>query len=241
MTAPARTKRPRPVPGPPREYHFPRFERRRLENGVELVVAPVRKLPLVTVAVLNDAGAVCDVAGREGTAQLVAKLMTEGGTERSDGAELTERFERLGASVDSRADWDAAALTTTGACAKGLAVSNDEGSNGGTDGAGGSDGEGDGGSDGAGGTDSASTGGAAGGSGKGAGGTGTGGAGVGGMGVSAGGAGVGGGPTTGTGGSPGTGGAGASPQVCSMRAHNIRNARNLAMVKNSSASAARRK
>jgi hypothetical protein len=37
------------------------------------------------------------------------------------------------------------------------------------------------------------------------------------------------------------GGAGASPQVCSIRAHSVRNARNFAMVKNSSTSAARRK
>src|SRR5215213_8855719 len=101
MTAPASTKAPRPVPGPPREYHFPRFERRRLENGIELVVAPVTKLPLVTVAILSDAGSVCDPSGREGTAQLAAKLMLEGGTAKSDGTELTERFERLGASIDS--------------------------------------------------------------------------------------------------------------------------------------------
>lgn len=113
MTAPTIAKAPRPAPGPPREYHFPRFERRRLANGLELVVAPVTKLPLATVAVVSDAGAVCDPEGREGTAQLVAKLMTEGGTERSDGAELTARFERLGASVDSHADWDAAAVTMT--------------------------------------------------------------------------------------------------------------------------------
>lgn len=102
----------RPVPGPPRAYHFPRFERRRLDNGIELIVAPVHKLPLVTVSVLIDAGAVCDPAGREGTAQLVAKLLLEG-TQTSDGAELTERFERLGASIDASADWDAAAVTLT--------------------------------------------------------------------------------------------------------------------------------
>ena len=78
----------RPKPGPPRSYHFPRFERRRLENGLEIVVASVSKLPLATVAVLVDAGAVCDPQGREGTAQLVAKLLLEG-TEKSDGAELT--------------------------------------------------------------------------------------------------------------------------------------------------------
>jgi zinc protease len=113
MTAPATTtKAARPVPGPPREYHFPHFERRRLDNGLHLLVAPVRKLPLVTVVVLFDAGAVCDPAGREGTAQLVAKLMIEG-TQKSDGGELTERFERLGASIDAQADWDTAAITMT--------------------------------------------------------------------------------------------------------------------------------
>jgi zinc protease len=113
MIATTSAKAPRPVPGPPREYHFPRFHRRRLANGLELVVAPVTKLPLATVAIVSDAGAVCDRQGLEGTAQLVAKLMTEGGTERSDGAELTARFERLGASIDSHADWDAAAITMT--------------------------------------------------------------------------------------------------------------------------------
>src|SRR5215470_12145274 len=112
MTAPAKTKAERPLPGPPRSYAFPSFERQRLDNGIELVVAPVTKLPLATVVVLVDAGAVCDSAGREGTAQLVAKLLLEG-TEKSDGAELTERFERLGATVDAEADWDAAAVTLT--------------------------------------------------------------------------------------------------------------------------------
>jgi zinc protease len=108
----ARTKAPRPLPGPPREYHFPRFERRSLENGLKLVVAPVKKLPLATVLVVVDAGAVCDPEGREGTAQLVAKLLLEG-TEQYDGAELTEQFEQLGASIDASADWDAAEVAMT--------------------------------------------------------------------------------------------------------------------------------
>ena len=113
MSASVSGKAARPTPGAPREYHFPRFERRRLENGIELIVAPVTKLPLVTVAILSDAGSVCDPAGREGIAQLAAKLMLEGGTEKCDGTELTERFERLGASIESQADWDAAAITMT--------------------------------------------------------------------------------------------------------------------------------
>jgi zinc protease len=112
MTATPTAKSPRPVPGPPREYHFPHFERRELANGVRLVVAPTHSLPLATVAVLIDAGAVCDPEGREGTAQLVAKLLLEG-TATSDGAELTERFERLGASIDASADWNAAFVSMT--------------------------------------------------------------------------------------------------------------------------------
>lgn len=106
------SKAARPVPGPPRDYRFPRFERRTLENGVRLVVAPVKKLPLATVVVLVDAGAVCDAEGREGIAQLTAKLLLEG-TQRFEGAELAERFENLGASIDASADWDAAAITMT--------------------------------------------------------------------------------------------------------------------------------
>jgi zinc protease len=111
-TAAPTIKAPRPLPGPPREYHFPRFERRTLANGTKLVVAPVKKLPLATVIVLVDAGATCDPEGREGTAQLVAKLLIEG-TQEFDGAELTEQFERLGASIDASADWDAAEVAMT--------------------------------------------------------------------------------------------------------------------------------
>ena len=48
---------PRPAPGAPRPYHFPAFERRALPNGLRLVVAPVRKLPVVSVAAVVDAGA----------------------------------------------------------------------------------------------------------------------------------------------------------------------------------------
>ena len=113
MTAlPAVSRAPRPAPGAPREYHFPRFERRTLANDIQLIVARVPKLPLATVVVLIDAGAVCDAEGAAGTAQLTAKMLLEG-TESLDGAEIAERFERLGASIESSADWDAAAITMT--------------------------------------------------------------------------------------------------------------------------------
>lgn len=102
----------RPTPSAPRAYHFPRFERGALSNGVQIVVAPLRKLPLVTVVALVEAGAVCDTTGREGVARLTAELLLEG-TLTSSGAELIERFERLGASVEATTDWDGVAVTLT--------------------------------------------------------------------------------------------------------------------------------
>ena len=79
---------------------------------MELVVAPVRKLPIATAVALMDAGAVCDTRGQEGIAALTAELLLEG-TGTMSGAELVDRFERLGASVESSADWDGAAVTLT--------------------------------------------------------------------------------------------------------------------------------
>lgn len=103
---------PRPAPAPPRSYQFPRFERRTLRNGMQLVVAPVTKLPLATVIAVMEAGAAVEPAGQEGVAALTARLLLEGAA-GMDGATLADRFECLGASVESHADWDVAAVSLT--------------------------------------------------------------------------------------------------------------------------------
>lgn len=102
----------RPQPRYPRPYNFPRFERRRLASGLQLVVAPIPKLPIATVIALIDAGAVCDTRGLEGIAHLTADLLLEG-TMTNDAVELVERFERLGASVEASVDWDSASFALT--------------------------------------------------------------------------------------------------------------------------------
>jgi zinc protease len=113
MTAsPAVERLPRPRAGEPRPYQFPRFERGALPNGLRLVVAPIAKLPIVSISVIAEAGAVADPPGRSGLAQLTAKLLLEG-TTSADGSAITDRFERLGASVDAHADWDVAAVSMT--------------------------------------------------------------------------------------------------------------------------------
>ena len=98
--------------GARRPYAFPRFERRTLSNGLGLVIAPLAKLPVVTLLALIDAGAVTDRPGEEGLAQLTARALTEGAAGR-DGAALTEDAERLGTAIDASADWDAALVRLT--------------------------------------------------------------------------------------------------------------------------------
>ena len=100
---------PRPSPAAPRPYHFPRFTRHQLANGMRVVVAPVRKLPVVSVLALVDAGAMTDAPGDEGLAVLAAGALTVG-TRRRDGARLALDAETLGASLDASADWDSAVV-----------------------------------------------------------------------------------------------------------------------------------
>ncbi len=102
----------RPNPGPTRAYRFPDCHDEILPSGIRLVTAPVAKLPVVTVLVLVDAGSTNDPVGKEGIAALVAGTLLEG-SERFDGAELAEKFEQLGTSVESGADWDSAFIKIT--------------------------------------------------------------------------------------------------------------------------------
>ncbi|MDP9176734.1 MAG: insulinase family protein [Gemmatimonadota bacterium] len=102
----------RPAPGPSRTFQFPRFERTALPNGLQIIVSPVRKLPVVTVLAVIDAGATSDPPGREGLAQLTAGALREG-TVKHDGIQVLEGFEKLGSSLEAGADWDSTVVSMT--------------------------------------------------------------------------------------------------------------------------------
>lgn len=103
---------PRPQAGTPGSYEFPHATRFALANGLRVIVAPMHRLPLVSVIALVDAGAAGDAAGREGLAMLTAAALAEGTVDR-DGPALVEAFERLGTVVDSGAEWDDATVQLT--------------------------------------------------------------------------------------------------------------------------------
>jgi zinc protease len=102
----------RPLPGPPRPYRFPSFERLTLPNGLELIIAPVRRLPLTTIRFVLDVGARQEERAHAGVASLTAASLAEG-TERLSASALAQEFERLGGALSSYATWDASHVRTT--------------------------------------------------------------------------------------------------------------------------------
>ena len=103
----------RPPPGSAREFHFPHADRQVVGNGVRVVSAHMPRLPLVTIAIVIDgAGGAGDLAGNEGLASLTASMLIEGAG-ALDSAQIAERFEDLGTTAASAADWDCTSITAT--------------------------------------------------------------------------------------------------------------------------------
>ncbi|MDQ3493001.1 MAG: insulinase family protein, partial [Chloroflexota bacterium] len=95
----------RPMPREPREYHFPRFERHVLANGLTLLSAHLPGRPLLNAQLVFRGGASVEPADRAGVTVLAARSLTEG-TEKREAIELIEATERLGADLDAEAGWD---------------------------------------------------------------------------------------------------------------------------------------
>ncbi len=97
----------RPAATAPRPYRFPDFERAQLDNGLGVWLVPLPDRELVSVHLLNDAGAASEVEAQAGVAALTAQLLVTG-TDRLDSAAFAETTERLGIEVSSESSWDSA-------------------------------------------------------------------------------------------------------------------------------------
>lgn len=95
----------RPGPGRPREYHFPRFERAKLDNGLTVVHAHVPGRALLAAQLLIPGGGWTEPAGQAGVTVLTGRAMPEG-TRSRDANEFIEATERLGAEVHADATWE---------------------------------------------------------------------------------------------------------------------------------------
>jgi predicted Zn-dependent peptidase len=95
----------RPSHTDPRPFHFPRFERQALSNGLGVIAVHLPGRALVSASLVLPAGAVDEPPERGGVTSLMARALTEG-TEEHDAVGLTEAAERLGASLHAEAGWD---------------------------------------------------------------------------------------------------------------------------------------
>jgi zinc protease len=95
----------RPGAGQPREYHFPRFERLALSNGLTVVHAHLPGRPLLAAQLLIPGGGWSEPAEQAGVTVLTGRSMPEG-TARRDGNEFIEASERLGAEIHAESTWE---------------------------------------------------------------------------------------------------------------------------------------
>lgn len=109
MTDPLAVLDTRPVPGQPRHYDFPSFERGTLENGLTVIRCHVPGRPLLQAQLIvrGDAGggATSEAPAQAGATALMSRAMSEGTTER-DAVAFVEATERLGAEIKAAAGWD---------------------------------------------------------------------------------------------------------------------------------------
>lgn len=99
-----------PAPGAPVNARIPETSQRTLANGLRVIVAPNRALPLISADLRVASGAAADPRGIAGLAGMTADLLTRGTTTRS-ATEIARQIESLGAGVTSGAGVDSSAVS----------------------------------------------------------------------------------------------------------------------------------
>ncbi|MET0623955.1 MAG: insulinase family protein, partial [Pyrinomonadaceae bacterium] len=84
---------------------LPAVQRRKLSNGLEVLVVEHHELPVVSMNLVVKTGAAGDPAGKAGLASLTADLLDEGTTTRSS-LEISDQLARIGSSLSVSAGWD---------------------------------------------------------------------------------------------------------------------------------------
>ncbi len=93
-----------------RPFDFPDVDRRELPGGLDLRVARLSRLPVVSVNLFVRAGESALHEDRAGLAVLAGDAL-EGGTKRRSGSELAEALERLGARMGVSTGWEGTTIS----------------------------------------------------------------------------------------------------------------------------------
>jgi len=99
-----------PAAGAPVNARIPETAARTLANGVRVIVASNRALPLISADLRIASGGSADPSGRAGLASMTGDLLTRSTTTRS-ATEIASQIESLGAGIESGAGVDSSAVS----------------------------------------------------------------------------------------------------------------------------------
>ena len=106
-TAPSELDRANPPPPAAlRSFDFPAVESAELPTGMRLRVAPIHRLPVVTLTVLLPFGGSSEPSDLAGITSFTAALL-EGGAGDRNAEQIAEDLESIGADLDVGVSWDA--------------------------------------------------------------------------------------------------------------------------------------
>ena len=95
----------KPDLGPEPAMVLPQLQRRKLSNGLQVVLAEVHKTPLVQVNLLVGGGWSADQRGHYGTASFMARMQDEG-TKSRTALQISDEANRLGAQLNTGSSLD---------------------------------------------------------------------------------------------------------------------------------------
>jgi zinc protease len=98
-----RSKLPTPEMKP--EVKFPKLQHATLSNGLKVLLAERKTIPVVNLTLLVDAGYASDQVASPGTAKLAMNMLDEGTKSRTS-LQISDELDRLGANLNSGSDLD---------------------------------------------------------------------------------------------------------------------------------------
>ena len=99
-----------PGGGPDPKFTLPQIQKRKLSNGLDVMIVEHHELPVVTMNLVVRGGVAAEPAEKAGLATVTADLLDEGTTSRTT-LQLSDKLSSIGATLNTASDWDANRVT----------------------------------------------------------------------------------------------------------------------------------
>ncbi|HEV8129879.1 MAG TPA: pitrilysin family protein [Acidobacteriota bacterium] len=101
-----------PPPESVRPFNFPKYQTRKLSNGLTVFAIEDHRQPLVSYELVINAGGIAHPVSKAGLASMTARLLREGTSARSS-QDIAEAIDSVGGSLSTGADDDTAQVSAT--------------------------------------------------------------------------------------------------------------------------------